>query len=277
MKISKALLWGRDELSTQPNISINLESELLLAFVLGTTREKIHIWGDREISPQLFQHYQKCILKRKSNVPLAYITNSISFYSEEFFVDERVLIPRPETEILIDQISIWIERIQIKKIIEVGIGSGIISIILALKFPALEIIATDISQDAIEVARINIEKFKGIKNRIHLMHTDLLKDVDEEVDLLISNPPYIAKKYPLESSVLKEPHCALFGGDRGTEILERLITECYAKRIKMIACEIGYDQKVVLEKYLKSQGYEAYFFKDYSNLYRGFIAQNSMF
>ncbi|WP_233709916.1 MULTISPECIES: peptide chain release factor N(5)-glutamine methyltransferase [unclassified Helicobacter] len=276
MRISHALSWGRGELLSQPNIRPNLESELLLAFVLGVSREKIHIWGDKEILPLVFQYYQECILKRKSGVPLAYITNTISFYSKNFFVDERVLIPRPETEILIDQVSVWIERTQPKKIVEVGVGSGIISIILALKFPFLEIVATDISQDALEVARINIEKF-DIKNRICLIQTDLLEGVSEKFDLLISNPPYIAKVYPLETSVMKEPHCALFGGDRGTEILERLILECHKREIAIIACEMGYDQKKVLEKYLNNLGYATYFFKDYADLDRGFVAQNLMF
>ena len=209
--------------------------------------------------------------RRALNEPFEYITNSVSFYSQEFYIDEGALIPRPETEILIDEV---IKRVENKNaamtFVEVGVGSGIISIMLALRFKNAKFIAVDISSKAIEVAKKNIAKF-GLQERIELRLGSLLEPVTEKIDYLVSNPPYIANDESLESNLSYEPQNALFGGSIGDEIIQRLLDEVLKRKINFFTCEMGYDQKGKITKYLKNKNYkDLEFYKDLSNFDRGF-------
>ncbi len=130
--------------------------------------------------------------RRASFEPIEYITKRVSFYSEEFFIDRGALIPRPETEILIDVASELIESYNIKRVVEVGIGSGAVSVVLAKKYKSIEILGTDISIDALKIANINL-KLHNLQDRVKVVHTSLLDGIDEDVELIISNPPYISK------------------------------------------------------------------------------------
>ena len=278
MKISQALLWAKKEFlkADIQNQRISLESEILLAHVLKVTREWLHTWSSKEIDEMHLKEFELLIKKRLNHIPVAYLTSEASFYSRSFYVDERVLIPRPETELLIELVSSIIEKKQVQKIAEIGTGSGIIPITLALKYPHIKIVATDISQAALEVAQINLTRFHTPQNylsdRIDLICTHLLDQVDQNFDLLISNPPYIAKNYPLESDVLYEPKNALFGGEKGDEILKEIIELASERNIRLIACEMGYDQKLSMQQHLKEYGYQGDFYQDYNQIDRGFIA-----
>lgn len=211
------------------------------------------------------------IEKRKVNVPLEYLTNRVSFYSREFYIDEGALIPRPETEHLIDEVLACVSPDEIITIVEVGVGSGIISIILALHLPNARFIAVDISPRALAVARHNIERF-GLSERIELREGDLLSCVEEKIDFLVSNPPYIAHDASLESNLSYEPQNALFGGTIGDEIIRRLLDEVYARKIPSFACEMGYDQLTKVQEYLKSFAVQSLkFYKDLASFDRGFI------
>ncbi len=211
------------------------------------------------------------VKRREKNEPFEYITNSVSFYSEEFFIKEGALIPRPETEILIDEVIKNVEdKASAITFVEVGIGSGIISIILARHFLNAKFIAVDISQDALDIAKINIEKF-GLENRIELRLGSLLEPLDEDIDYLVSNPPYIADAEVLESNLDYEPQNALFGGLIGDEIIQELL-ECVLKqKIKFFSCEMGYDQKDKIQRYLNDKKFKSLeFYKDLSDFDRGF-------
>lgn len=211
------------------------------------------------------------IQKRSANVPLEYLTNRVSFYSREFYVDEGALIPRPETEHLIDEIVTRLNTNESMTIVEVGVGSGIISILLALHFPNARFIAVDISAKALRVAEKNIEKF-GLAARIELREGDLLSCVNETIDLLVSNPPYIAQDAILESNLSYEPQNALFGGSIGDEIIQRLLDEVYARKIPLFACEMGFDQRIKVQEYLKTFAVQSLeFYKDLASFDRGFI------
>ncbi|MCI4406886.1 MAG: peptide chain release factor N(5)-glutamine methyltransferase [Sulfuricurvum sp.] len=211
------------------------------------------------------------IERRSANVPLEYLTNRVSFYSETFYIDEGALIPRPETEHLIDEIVARISSKEAITIVEVGVGSGIISIMLARHLPNARFIAVDISPKALAVARRNIELF-NLTNRIELREGDLLSCVDEPIDLLVSNPPYIANDVSLESNLSYEPQNALFGGEIGDEIIRRLLDEVYARQIPMFVCEMGFDQRTKVQEYLKSFSVQSLeFYKDLASLDRGFI------
>ncbi len=245
------------------------EAQLLLMAHLNVdelwliTNQNVHV----ENVDKLFEMVQR----RSKNEPLEYITNSVSFYSEEFYIAPGALIPRPETEILIDEV---IKRVSDKNssmtFAEVGIGSGIISIMLAKNFPNARFIAVDISAEALNIAKINIEKF-GLEDRIELRLGSLLGPITEDIDYLVSNPPYIADDEELESNLSYEPQNALFGGTVGDEIVKELLDEVLKREINFFSCEFGYDQKDKIHNYLNNKPYKTLeFYKDYSDFDRGF-------
>ena len=245
------------------------EAQLILMHALHVdelwllTNQSLHVEDTSEIFEMLD--------RRAKNEPLEYITNSASFYSEEFYIDEGALIPRPETEILIDEV---LKRVPDKNtkmtIAEVGVGSGIISIILALNLPNAKFIAVDISEKALCVARKNIEKF-GLQDRIELRLGSLLEPITEHIDYLVSNPPYIEDGIKLESNLSYEPQNALFGGTIGDEIIKALLDEVLKRKINFFSCEFGYDQKGKITSYLKDTQFTSLeFYKDLSDFDRGF-------
>lgn len=211
------------------------------------------------------------VKRRLENEPFEYITNSVSFYSQTFYIDKGALIPRPETEILIDEVFKRVkDRDSDITFAEVGVGSGIISIVLAQHFKKAKFIAVDISPAALEVARRNITAF-GLSNRIELRLGSLLEPISEEVDYLVSNPPYIADNELLESNLAYEPQNALFGGSVGDEIIKELLDEVLKRKINFFTCEMGYDQKDKIISYLNSKDFDRLeFYKDLSEFDRGF-------
>ncbi|MDR1285357.1 MAG: peptide chain release factor N(5)-glutamine methyltransferase [Campylobacteraceae bacterium] len=210
------------------------------------------------------------VKQRAEHTPLEYITQKASFYSKEFIVRKGVLVPRPETEILVDKTLSLIKEYDAIRVAEIGTGSGVISIMLALLLPQIRIDATDISPKAIELASINAQKF-GVENRIKFHLTSYLDGV-EPPQILVSNPPYISKKEELEKYVLNEPHNALFGGEQGDEILKDIVLLAKKLNVLALACEMGYDQKYSLENFFKNNEIKNYsFYQDLSGLDRGFI------
>lgn len=209
--------------------------------------------------------------RRSVNEPFEYIVNKVSFYSEEFYIAEGALIPRPETEVLLDEILENIDDVNaVIHFVEVGVGSGIISIMLARKLKNARFIAVDISRDALEIAQINIKKF-GLEERIELREGSLLEPIIEKIDYLVSNPPYIENGISLEKNLDYEPQNALFGGVVGDEIIKKLLDEVLRRDIKFFSCEMGYDQKDKITDYLKNiQNKQLNFYKDLSGFDRGF-------
>lgn len=220
-----------------------------------------------ENTDQLFE----LIERRSKNEPFEYITNKVSFYSEEFYIAEGALIPRPETELLIDDILKHFPNKETNiQFAEVGVGSGIISIMLALHYKNAKFIAVDISPDALKIAKKNIEKF-GLEDRIELREGSLLEPVKEKIDYLVSNPPYIEDGIKLESNLDYEPQNALYGGKVGDEIIKELLDEVLRRDIKFFSCEMGYNQKDRISYYLKEKEFKTLtFYKDYSEFDRGF-------
>ncbi len=245
------------------------EAELLLrAFynedTLWLMRHEKSVVEERET----LRHW---IERRAAHEPLEYICERVSFYSQEFFIQRGALIPRPETELLIEKTLLHVNAAKPLTIVEVGIGSGVISIVLAQHLPHARFIGVDISTDALKVAQCNIEHF-GLSDRIELRQGSLLSCVSESVDVVVSNPPYIAKGAALERNLSYEPDTALFGGNVGDEMIKALLDTVLQRRIALFTCEMGYDQKAAVEAYLsdfKIQSLE--FYKDYAGFDRGFI------
>ncbi|UCM99390.1 peptide chain release factor N(5)-glutamine methyltransferase [Sulfurimonas sp. SWIR-19] len=248
------------------------EAQLLLMKYLGVDELWLitHQNSSVEISQQFFQWVQR----RQNNEPFEYITKQVSFYSEEFYIDEGALIPRPETELLIDEVIKHVpDKMSALTFVEVGVGSGIISIMLAKTFKNSKIIAVDISQKALDVAQKNIEKF-GLQEQIELRLGSLLEPVCEQIDYLVSNPPYIENGIALESNLSYEPQNALFGGRVGDEIIKELLDEVLRQKIRFFSCEIGYDQQDKIRDYMQGKDFKSItFYKDYSSFDRGFTLQ----
>lgn len=150
-------------------------------------------------------------------------------------------------------------------------GSGAVSVVLAQQLPQASIIGVDISPEALNVACKNVEGF-GLEARIELRASDLLGAVEEKIDILVSNPPYIARDAELERNLDYEPEQALFGGEKGDEIISRLIDAAYERHIPLFCCEMGYDQRAAVTKMLEGRAYRSLeFYKDLAGLDRGFV------
>ena len=218
--------------------------------------------------------YESLIKRRATHEPYEYIVCEASFYDIHLAVEEGVLIPRPETEILIDLVADIIVRENITTISEIGVGSGAISVVLARKFPALNIIATDICEAPLRVAQKNIDTF-GLEEQIVLRKSNLIDEVSESVELVVSNPPYIAEDFILESNVVDyEPREALFGGRVGDELLKQIILDVKDKNIQWLVCEMGYDQKEPISAFVNEVGVKSIqFYKDLAGFDRGFVIE----
>jgi len=248
-----------------------LEAEILLSFFLK--KDRLWLFSHDDETIRNCEDFLNLVKKRALNYPLEYITQKASFYSREFFVKEGVLIPRPETELLVDESLKILKNISNAKVAEIGVGSGIVSVMLALLKDDLEIIATDISQKALEVAYENAKRFE-VADRIEFVKSSFLDNIEDDFDMIVSNPPYIANDFKLEENVLREPKEALFGGEKGDEILKRIIDLSIDRGVRYLVCEMGYDQKNSIDEYLKSRGIKKRgFYKDLSGLDRGFWAR----
>ena len=269
MTIREGLSWAREQLQEACERP-SYEAELLLAYHLGKDRTYL-IMHDGECVANM-DDFKALIQRRAAHEPYEYIVGSASFYDIHLEVEKGVLIPRPETEILIDLVAEIIEKEQLTKIAEIGVGSGAISIVLARKFPQLHIIATDISDIPLRVAGKNIKTF-GLGEQIELRKSNLLDEVDEPLELVVSNPPYIAEDFLLESNVIDyEPKEALFGGESGDELLKQIILDVKKRGIKYLACEMGYDQKEPLQAFVNVIGVEyIQFYQDMAQFDRGFV------
>jgi len=248
----------------------NKKARILLSFHLGLDALKLILHEEEILSDETA--YFSLIKRAQNREPIEYITQKVSFYSEEFFIKEGALIPRPETEILLDKALQALEEIEKPKVAEIGVGSGILSVMIAkLKEDAI-ITATDISEEAIAIAKVNAEKF-AVSDKITFVHTPYLADVHEQYDLIISNPPYIAHGFELEEHLSYEPDIALYGGQKGDEVLKGIIDLMHYQKKCILCCEMGYDQKESLERYMTQKGILAVtFYKDLSGFDRGFVA-----
>ena len=246
------------------------EAEILLGHCLNRDRLYLITHLDEVVEAG---EYMQMVNRRCCNEPIEYITSSVSFFSQEFYISPGALIPRPETELLIEKLLEKVDPLTFESFVEVGIGSGVISIVLAQHLENASFLATDISADAITIAKKNNEP-KQMKARVQITQKDLLAGIESNIDIFVSNPPYIANDVKLESNLDYEPQNALFGGDIGDEILQRLIDEAVRRDVRILACEMGYDQKEKIEAYCKDMKLKSLeFYSDYAGHDRGFILE----
>ena len=246
------------------------EVEILMLHLLEKKTIWLHLNYNEEFSKE--KELEILVKKRATDYPIEYIINKASFYGEMFIVKPGVLIPRPETEILVENaLEILKDKKETIKMLEIGTGSGIISVMLAMLIENIKIIAVDINEKAIELAKENAIKH-GVENKIEFRLSNLYENVNEDdIFMTISNPPYIANDYKLPTNVKYEPSNALFGGNIGDELLKDIIKDTNSKKIPYLLCEMGYDQKAPLENYFKEFNIDTYnFYKDYEKFDRGF-------
>ncbi len=272
MTLTQALSTAQAQLSETIERP-RLEAELLLAHHLGVDR--MYLFTHSEEALNDVAGYEALVARRAEHEPLEYITGRVSFYDIELFIAPGALIPRPETEILVEKAAEVIRQHGLTQIAEIGIGSGAVSIVLARMFPRLRIIASDISEEALAIAWQNIEAF-GLTDRIVLRHTSLLDDIEEPIEMIVSNPPYIARSVELDPNVQDfEPHTALFAdGEAGDDLLRKIITLSAERRVRYVACEMGYDQREKISAFVKELGvYSVEFYSDLAGLDRGFVLE----
>lgn len=236
-----------------------LDAEVLLAACLQTDRSEFYIHPEREVPPDRRRRFARWVGRRRRGQPVAYITGEKEFWSLSMAVGPQVLVPRPETEILVEEVLRLAASLPADpRILEVGVGSGAVSIALATELPRARIAATDISPDALVLARVNARRH-GVDSRIALMAGDLFEPVRGPFDLVVSNPPYIPEGaydgLPVE--VRCEPRLALLAGPDGTDVHRRLIADGgrYLKAGGWLCLEMGEGQGGRLTAALEKAGY----------------------
>jgi len=244
VNLKQALARARGVLADNDIEDASLEGELLLRHVLGKSRPQLYLDLDHELGPVHEEVYRRLVERRRLGEPSAYLTGHREFYGLDFYVDRSVLVPRPESELLVEKAINLVQNRLIAAIAEIGTGCGAIAISLALNLPEAKIYATDISDQALEVARFNCRRH-GVTDRIRLMQGDMLEPLPEVVDLVVANLPYVrASELPRTGPLSFEPVLALDGGINGVDKIERL---CYqaGNRLRPGGClllEIGQGQ-----------------------------------
>lgn len=197
----------------------NLDAQLLLSHVLRKPKEWLLAHDDAALSESVIIELNNLEERRQNHEPMAYILGKKEFYRRNFIVTPDVLIPRPETEQLID----YCLTQPAKKILDVGTGSGCIAITLKLENPGLIITASDISDSALKVAKKNWQNHKNEKGSLGFVQSNLLDDIDEEFDIIVANLPYVDKSWNVSHETKFEPQSALFAQDNGTSLIRKLI------------------------------------------------------
>tara|TARA_B100000900_G_scaffold43463_1_gene32353 strand:- start:524 stop:1372 length:849 start_codon:yes stop_codon:yes gene_type:complete len=259
MKLEEVIIKGFKQLKHNNIKTALLDCELLLSSVVNKSREFILLNSNKDIKKKEYEKFQAMINQRSDGKPIAYLTNKKCFWKYEFFVNENVLVPRPDTEIIIEEV-LKIYKIK-KKInfLDIGFGSG--CILLSILKERKDFMATgvDISNNALKVCKINAKKL-GVQNRVKLFNSDIDKFSIGKYDLIISNPPYIKNldlKY-LEKDIVKfEPKLALAGGIDGISEIRKIIKKSseLIKNGGKLILEIAHNQKNEVKQILKSNSF----------------------
>jgi release factor glutamine methyltransferase len=225
----------------------------LLGHILGCDRSYLYAYPEQELTEEQEVRWGNLLRRRTQGEPVAYLVGEKAFYGLDFGVDKRVLIPRPETELLVERaLRVIGERLangQVPVVADIGTGSGAIPISVAVHEPRLPLVyAVDVSADALEVARANCLRH-GVQSRVQLLQGDLLEPLPESVDVLLANLPYVGENEQPEMQIdviEYEPHLALFSGPEGLDLLRRLLAEvCADGKLRpgaTLLLEIGYKQ-----------------------------------
>ena len=276
MNALELINFGAKELRQKKINTSILDSELLLSKILKKNREEILINLDQEICQKNLSRYKELILRRSQHEPIAYILENKEFWSKFFFVSSDTLIPRPETELMVEKL---IEIFKEKKIsiLDMGTGSGCILISLLSELKNSTGVGIDISKKALEVAKKNSDKHR-MKNKIKFFNKSLESKFYQKFDLIVSNPPYIKSNEikNLKEDIRKyEPIIALDGGNDGLDLIKKIIYKTkYILKVKgMLALEIGNEQYKKVSKILIKNNFRTeHIIRDYKDNIRCIIS-----
>src|SRR6266478_8381965 len=255
--IRQALEQGTLTLTQAGQLHARLDAQVLLSHVLNVERSMLYAYPERTLTAEEEQQYLTLIERRTHGEPVAYLTGHKEFYGLDFLVDKRVLIPRPETELLVEAALNACRQMlaagRTPIVADIGTGSGIIPVTLAVLEPRLPYLyASDISPDALDVAFLNCLRHH-VEGRVHLLYGDLLAPLPEPIDILTANLPYVGTD-ELDELTLDvrafEPHLALFSGPLGLDLLRRFFIELqHSQKLTeraILLVEIGYRQREAL-------------------------------
>lgn len=234
-----------------------LKAKILLANILNVKKEYLLIHSEEEIKQEDKIKYENCIKELIKGKPLQYITNKQEFMGLDFYVDENVLIPQPDTEILVEKAIEIAETTQKNKILDMCTGSGCIAISLAKKINNAQITAVDISNSALNVANKNAIN-NNVENKIKFINSNMFNNIEEKFDIIVSNPPYIETETinKLGIEVQNEPHLALDGGIDGLKFYKIIANNAfkYLNENGYLLLEIGYNQQNSVTQLLQDIG-----------------------
>ena len=264
MTIKQALIKGVTILKLEKISMPKLKARLLLQYVLKKPRQYLIVYDNQKLTDKEEEEYLKYIELLTQGEPIEHITHQKEFMKLNFYVDENVLIPRPDTEVLVEEVMKIAKKIKAKKILDLCTGSGAIAVSLAKYLENTQLTALDISGKALDIAIANA-KNNHVQDKITFVESNLFENLGQEkYDMIVSNPPYIRRKEieALDKEVRKEPRLALDGGEDGLEFYRRIIDEGYAylKYGGYICLEIGYDQKEEVMQLIEAK-------KQYSGTY----------
>lgn len=245
MTIQEALKQGMSEIKSTE--SPKLKARLLMQYILKQTRQYVIVNDMKELDEIQEKQYFEAIDKIKKGFPIEHITHQKEFMKLNFFVDENVLIPRQDTEILVEEVIEIANKIGAGKILDLCTGSGAIGISLAKYLPNSGLTLVDISKEAMQIAKKNVS-INEVENQITFIYSNLFDNLEsQKFDIIVSNPPYIKTEdiKHLENQVKKEPYIALNGGQDGLDFYRKIIKEAYKYLNKggYLCLEIGFDQK----------------------------------
>jgi len=263
--VAKVLDEATDFLSTRRPRTPRLDAELLLAYVLGQTRTQLFTRAFEALPPAHVEQFQQLLQQRGQGAPVAYLIGWKEFYGRRFVVTPDVLIPRPETELVVEEAIRCVERSGLARprIFDCCTGSGCLAVTLALEVAEAQVRASDVCPKALEVAAENL-RLHSLERRIKLFEGDLLRALPpnaQRYDFIVSNPPYVATDAgprPEEGVVHYEPNLALFGGRDGTDLLKRLVQESVHRLNPggWLILEMAPFQIEGMEAFLQEQGYQ---------------------
>jgi len=256
-QIYSAIRWARNRIEVCSD-SARLDAELLLAHCLDKPRSYLYSRPEEQLSAACWQHYQQLIERRLEPTPIAYLLGSREFYSLQFNTRSQALVPRPETELLVEQALQLISPQQAMRVCDLGTGSGIIGITLKAERPLAQVYATDVDPACLVLAREN-----ALQHRVEIewIESDWYRNLPVALrfDLIVSNPPYIAADHPFldQGDLPAEPRLALTPGHTGLEALQQIIAGAHRHLVDggHLVLEHGYDQQAAVAELLAANDF----------------------
>ena len=258
MKIREAINKGMVELKVNGIETPKMKARLLMQFMLNKPRQYIIVYDENELTKAQENEYFKNIKKLINGIPLQHITHQQEFMKLNFYVDNNVLIPRADTEILVEEVIAIAKKTEAKKILDLCTGSGAIAVSLAKYIEKSQITAVDISEKALKIAQKNAMN-NDVESQIIFLKSNLLENLpNDKYDIIVSNPPYIKRRVinTLSKEVKNEPTIALDGGEDGLDFYRKILKNGYEylKYRGYICLEIGYDQKYDVIELIENEG-----------------------